>query len=362
MSRGEFIDDFVSGFSTWYARCSRRGGLGARYAPAGRTAMGMVVAFLAVGCAANADDHPESDALDASTTPFVPGALEAGIHVDADVRRLTPDTALPQRLSELGIFPEAGWLAPARGVEVHEPMHELDAGDLVKVRHRILPQGATSGTRAAAIPGLPVDPSGTIFVKTFAYVAEDGRLIPLESRVFRVFDQKAPEYATYRWNALSWEAEVAPRELRTQVAYGDGAHTIPSHQDCLTCHQRGTQSPVLGRLSYPQEPADGLPVDVADYVRGNCTFCHRGHVPTGGLGLDGPSLAEALISVRTRGGHVGSPNLIEPGSADRSAMWVSMNGGRDLLPRMPPLPFIQTNAAIVAALGAYIDALPPVAP
>jgi hypothetical protein len=313
---------------------------------------------------------------------------------------------LPERLSETGLY-----LAGTQTIDPRNrpfaPQYPLWTDGARKARWIRLPAGAV-------IDGRNVDewvfPVGTRFWKEFAF---NGRRV--ETRMLWRASADAWSFATYVWNDAQTDATLAPPEgVRGvgEVAPGQ-RHTIPSREDCQTCHDTGTR-PVLGftalqlspdrdplapnaeplapgmvtvqtllderllgpaypRLAAeaPRIPGDGQTRAVLGYLTANCGHCHneQSTVATVRFPLSMPAYPSAahvgktIAALLTRTtkwdlphAASGTTSLVKVGAPDLSALFVRMRSRRPSS-QMPPLGTVIPDRQALGLLSAWIDDL-----
>ncbi|HTV19542.1 MAG TPA: hypothetical protein VMG12_12740 [Polyangiaceae bacterium] len=294
--------------------------------------------------------------------------------------------ALPERLSQTGLFDPANPAAIASGVIAYEPAFALWSDGADKRRWVALPEGARIDSSDA---DAWLFPAGTKFWKEFS---RDGRRI--ETRLLFKHGPREHDWAgaAYVWNDDQNEAYLAPAGLRDA---GGSGHDVPSAADCGGCHG-GRRSHVLGfsavqlapaelplslealgregRLTHVPERAPSLPGSELDraalgYLHANCGHCHNRERPARG---DGPRCYDPERSIDfwlpsdTNDAEVTGmpaytstvPRFITPGEPDDSRL-ITLVSRRGWRLHMPPLGTHQIDGEGVRLLREWIASLAP---
>ncbi len=312
----------------------------------------------------------------------------------------------PRRLSDTGLFSDLATLTPTPGVLEYEVNAPLWSDGAVKRRFIALPGNDRIDFDERAPWRFPV---GTVLVKHFELPLDVTRPSGPRRRLeTRVFVQEQPGWAgyTYVWNAAQSDADLIDARRTDAFTVADPAApggtrqqtwTFPGRSDCTSCHTAaagsvlGVTAPQLhrGGPTGPSQLAafDGLGlldrtpdlaavaalVDPHDarvdldrrarsYLDANCAGCHRPGGPTPvtlDLRASTPLLDTGLVA-RPAAGDLGlGPDaaIVRPGDRARSVL-VNRVARRDAK-AMPPLGSHLVDAAGVALLGDWADALPP---
>lgn len=290
----------------------------------------------------------------------------------------TPTDALPERLSETGLYADLASDAIAPGVVSYRPRFALWSDGAEKRRWLALPAGMQID---AADPDDWAFPDGTRVWKEFT---RDGTRV--ETRLLaKVGDEWLAQ--AYLWLDDESDAIAAP------AGYVDARgteHDVPAAGECSGCHG-GRSSFVLGisavQLGY-DAPAGEL--DLADlvaanalttpmpseiavpgdddaraslgYLHANCGHCHNSASP------DRPCLApgvydfwlrtDGLASVESTATYTSAvDDAIEPGDPDGSKLIRRMSR-RSIPGRMPPLGSRIVDDEALATLRRWIARLP----
>ena len=293
--------------------------------------------------------------------------------------------ALPQRLSETGLYTDLATEQLAPDVFAYTPQFPLWSDGADKQRWIQLPPGSQIDT---SDPDEWRFPDGTRLWKEFAASG-----VKIETRLL---EKRGPRDAdwipiSYVWNADDSEAIAAPLGDIDARATG---HDVPAAGECLACHG-GRQSFVLGfsaiQLAAPAAPGDldlaGLvdqgrltnpptapPVVPGDatvaaalgYLHANCGHCHNQTRPAhdGARCFDPQNDLDFSLSV----GALATPadtatyrtvvgKDIEPGDPGASKVVVLMSR-RGFLRQMPPLATTRVDDEGVAMLRRWIEGLP----
>lgn len=330
----------------------------------------------------------------------------AALLVAAAVSRIWSEPSIPHRLSETGLYLPGTQIVDPRN-RAFAPQYPLWTDGARKARWVRLPPGGRIDARQ--IHGW-VFPVGTRLWKEFAF---EGRKV--ETRMLWRASTGAWSYATYVWNDAQTDATLAPAEgVRGAAEIAPGKrHSIPSREDCRTCHENGT-SPVLGftalqlstdrdpgapnaeallpgmvtlktlvdeRLFNPARPelaarAPRIPGDprtraALGYLSANCGHCHneQSAVATVRVPLLMPSYASAgqvdeaikTLLVRTTKWDLphaapGTTLFVRPGAPELSALFVRMRSRRPSS-QMPPLGTVVPDRQALDLLSAWIEHL-----
>lgn len=337
---------------------------------------------------------------------------------DGSIYRLEHDpngrsTALPERLSETGIFSDLSTLTPASGVYPYGVNAPLWSDGAVKQRWIMLPgDGKDPAPRADRIEfhrtGPWNFPPGTVLVKQFDLPVDERNpsdVRRVETRVL-VTTHDAIYGFTYKWNEQGTEAflldggEVMPIPVTT----ADGSQRtqlwqFPSRAECLVCHNKqagyvlGVNTQQLnGPYHYPngvvanqlaewsraglftkplaaEEIADAprlfnlhdqsvpLELRVMSYLDANCSACHR----PGGVRanfdarFETPLAEKNLIlgKLHTDHGQAGAM-IVRPQDPSRSVLVQRLLDGNK---RMPTLGVMRRDTQAIAAISQWIDSL-----
>ncbi|MGE0451190.1 MAG: hypothetical protein AB7Q29_16580 [Vicinamibacterales bacterium] len=310
---------------------------------------------------------------------------------------------LPERLSQTGLFMTGAPAIDPRN-RSYAPQYPLWTDGARKSRWVRLPSGGRIDARRADAWGFPV---GTRFWKEFAF---RGRRI--ETRMLWRSTPNTWTFAAYVWNDAQTDAVLAPADgVRDVVEIAPGKrHTVPSRDDCRTCHDTGA-TPVLGftalQLSDDRDPAaphgealapgmltlrrliDDHLLDPMDprlaierphipgdpdtraalgYLTANCGYCHneRSDLATVQFPLSMPAFASPAELARTLstlaprstkwdapGSAPGTTPLVKPGSPELSALVARMRSRRPSS-QMPPLGSSIVDTAGVELVSSWI--------
>ena len=338
---------------------------------------------------------------------------------DGTIYRLEHDphgrnSALPERLSETGIFSDLSTLTPAPGVYPYGVNAPLWSDGAAKGRWIMLPgDGNDPDPRADRVVFHRTEPwsfpPGTVLVKQFDLPVDEndpGRVRRLETRVL-VTTHDGIYGFTYKWNERGTEAflldggEVEPVAITT----ADGGHRTqlwqyPSRAECLVCHTRQagyvlgvntqqlngpyrypngvvvnqleawSQAGMFTQPLTPQEIAEAprlvdihdttapLEQRVMSYLDANCSSCHR----PGGVRanfdaryctpLDQKNLV--LGKLHTDHGQPGAM-IVRPQDPSRSVLIQRLLDGNK---RMPTLGVLRRDIDAIATISQWIDSLP----
>lgn len=332
-------------------------------------------------------------------------ALWAGT---AAARKSGGDTP-PPTLRDTGLYSDFAQHTVATGILEYSPQYPLWSDGAAKRRWISLPRGSAID---GANPDAWVFPKGTKFWKEFAF---GGRRV--ETRYLERRQDGTWLYATYAWSDDEHEA-VLVSEQGKPGAYtlGEGVwHTIPSVNDCKTCHQGG-RTEVLGfdalQLSPDRDPnaphAEPAPAPGVDlnylvknqllkhlpralldtppriaastpteraalgYLHGNCGHCHNDvgllknldfslhHIPLSTPPAPERAMATAVgqpIKARASGQTLDALLRVEPGAPERSVV-VQRVGSRYPALQMPPLGTVLVDEQALALLARWIAETP----
>ena len=281
-----------------------------------------------------------------------------------------PLQPLPPTLGELGI---TATTAPDELIP-YAPAWPFWSSGSDKARFAFVPSAIDT-----AIPDAWQFPAGTMFVKTFGYGDR-----PIETRVLRLL-AAGWSFDVYRWRDDARDADLL--ELGTRLVVDVDAerqHTIPGRLDCRTCHE-SAPSPVLG-FSELQLADDGLAAlderglrsqvggpparipegDPATHAVlglfwGNCVQCHHGGAgPNASFDLRYPVALANTIDHPTASSGSAPGIRVVPGDPATSILYLAY--ARDtVIPdvkAMPPLGIDRADAAGLAVLRTWIEALP----
>ncbi len=299
-----------------------------------------------------------------------------------------PDAALPQRLSETGLYQAGDTLRIHREVLAFSPQYPLWSDGADKRRWLWLPPGRSID---ASRPDAWDFPAGTRLWKQFSHADR-----AVETRYIERLSDGSWRYATYLWDAEGRDATLAPaRGIAALPVAGApaGRYAVPSRGDCLACHG-DAPVPVLGASALqlspdrdplaphaePARPGDadlrrlvergwlrGLPPALLaqppriaastpteraalGYLHGNCGHCHHraGHQVPLALTLaqtaaDPQASASAALastlaapSRYTPPGNSGTAQIVVPGDAGASVLLQRLQS-RQPQQQMPPL-------------------------
>ena len=153
----------------------------------------------------------------------------------------------PRLLSETGLFVSGTTVDPRN--RAYSPQYPLWTDGAVKARWIRLPDGSSIDARDEVQWRFPV---GTKFWKEFSF---GGRRV--ETRFLWRARLDAWVFASYVWNEDQTDAVLAPASGIRNVAAvtDDKSHSIPSIDDCHSCHENGS---ILGfnalQLSTDRDP------------------------------------------------------------------------------------------------------------
>jgi hypothetical protein len=286
--------------------------------------------------------------------------------------------ALPDQLSQTGLYADLAGDVIAPGVLPYRPRFELWSDGAAKRRWLALPAGAPIDT---ADPDDWQFPDGTRIWKEFS---RDG--VRVETRMIA---KLAGEWVAqaYVWRDDGSDAIAAPE------GYLDARgtpHDVPAAGECAGCHG-GRASFVLGvsavqlgydaaagsldvadltaagALTAPVAAAIALPGEpvaqaALGYLHANCGHCHNSAAP------DRPCMApgaydfwlelDGLATVESTSTYTSAVDgAIRPGDPDGSSV-ISRMSTRSLLRRMPPLGSRVVDDQAVDTLRAWIAGLP----
>lgn len=276
-------------------------------------------------------------------------------------------SGFPERLSELGLFPDAPELTNTPTWAIFfEPEFPLHTNELGKLRHVVY-----VGDGPRRVGDRYEIQAGTLFFKTFLADGPDGPEgmgRPIETRVIRVEAEGEVSYAGYQWNAEGTNAVRlsldAPVDVDVEVGGVEVTHAIPSGSECASCHEAGVRR-VLGFDPYQLEGLvaheDEETRAVLGWAYGNCVHCHDGSGgPMASFSMHPNDFLEQTIDRPTEGSASGLGVRIVPGSPDESALVIAVEGGDDELglAAMPPLSVQVRDDAAIARLRAWIAGLP----
>ena len=316
---------------------------------------------------------------------------------------------LPARLSETGLYADAGTLAVDPRNRPFAPQYPLWSDGAVKRRWVRLPDGATIDTRDVNRWNFPV---GTRFWKEFEF----GRR-RVETRMLVKTAADRWEFGSYAWSDDQRDATLAPAEGLhgvAEVAPGK-VHSVPSRDECRACHD-SDRTEILGfsalQLSTDRDPlaphAEALTADmvtletlvgerllspvrpelaatppriaardpreraVLGYLSTNCGSCHNPRSSIASLGLllsydagqAGGCGPEAIASTVNRPGHWvvptapdGASRLVAPGRPELSALLARAKSRRPSS-QMPPIGTVLADRAALDLVSAWIAAGP----
>jgi uncharacterized repeat protein (TIGR03806 family) len=323
--------------------------------------------------------------------------------------------ALPAQLSLTGVFANTPAMSPAASLIPYSPNVPLWSDGAQKVRYFSIPNTGAPYTPSEQIAYAPTFtwsfPAGTVFVKTFELLTNQGdpaSIHRLETRLL-VRDTNGAVYGvTYKWRADDSDADllsgnlteaipiVTPSGVVTQMWY------YPSPSDCLQCHTAPANY-VLGvnarqlnsDFTYPNGVTDnelralnraGLLYPAIDeseipgieqlsavtnsaatyverarsYIDANCAQCHQpgGSGPTFDARYDTPLGSQNIIGTIAVKGNLGYDNvdIVTPNDVWRSSLYDRMNTDNSTI-QMPPLArnLIDTNA--VQLMAEWINSL-----
>jgi mono/diheme cytochrome c family protein len=312
---------------------------------------------------------------------------------------------LPALLSQTGLLLKDG--KPANpSIRAYAPQYPLWSDGAEKHRWVLLPEGGRIDTSDTDRWDFPV---GTKFWKEFDFNGQK-----VETRLLWKTGSKQWTYATYHWRADGSDADLAPAEgLKDVVPLGEGkAHSLPSVQDCKTCHENG-RAEVLGfsalQLSTLRDPlaphAEPLQPGmvtlktlndegrfaparpewtllpprtssptartraVLGYFHSNCGSCHQAEGPNTKLALnfrypvattletDAPAWKTA-VDVRGKWGIPGQPSeslrRIAPGHPELSTVAFRMGVRRGVM-GMPHVGTVKVDEEATALVKAWIQ-------
>lgn len=340
----------------------------------------------------------------ASLAAIVTALMSAGLLARSELRA-DAIPALPQHLSETGLFVHGSTTKVRGGVLPFSPQYPLWSDGASKRRWIHLPPGTFID---ASRPGAWEFPVGTKLWKEFQL----GRRI--ETRFIERLRDGSWSYATYVWNDEGSDAALAPPEgIAAAASTGSSTYAIPSESDCRACHE-GAPVPVLGfsalQLSPDRDPlaAHGRPpnpdeIDLSElvnrgwvrnlpqtlienppriraaspaeraalgYLHGNCGHCHTNpndsdaSVPVDirlATDISDPASTDKILqSLMTSSTRFRLPESdaalppIAPGSARESALAVRMSS-RNAYVRMPPLGTALPDSEGLALIARWID-------
>jgi hypothetical protein len=289
----------------------------------------------------------------------------------------TPIDALPDRLSQTGLYADLAGDVVAPGVLPYRPRFELWSDGADKRRWLALPTGAQIDT---ADPDDWQFPDGTRLWKEFS---RDG--VRVETRLIAKLAGEWHAQA-YVWRGDGSDAIAAPE------GYLDARgtpHDVPAAGECAGCHG-GRTSFVLGvsavqlghdaaagsldvadlvaagALTVPVAASIALPGDdvaqaALGYLHANCGHCHNSAAPARPclepgaydfwLNLDGLAAVESTSTYTSA-----VDGAIRPGDPDGSGV-IGRMSTRSLLRRMPPLGSRVVDDQAVATLRTWIAGL-----
>lgn len=310
---------------------------------------------------------------------------------DPDLR-LPPVTG-PERLSETGLYADIAARRLAPGVRPYAPRYPLWSDGSEKERFLLLPDGQPIDTSDADEWRFPV---GT---RAWKHFRVGGRLI--ETRLlWKVRGEEGASRhkgwwkVSYVWNDAGTEAFAAPAGLPDAAGT---LHDVPKQEGCDDCHRSapdvllgvsalqlsaGDGSGLLlqlgreGRLSAPavelSPPGDAVTRAALGYLHGNCGGCHNGRNPLINARLlrmelhaadrkpEDTELYQTAIGAPLK--HVlpdGQTVVVVRGQPDASGLLGRMKIRDKSEWQMPPLGSEVVDDAGVAAVRAWIAALPP---
>jgi hypothetical protein len=281
--------------------------------------------------------------------------------------------ALPNLLSETGLYSDVASESLAPGVATFEPLAALWSDGAEKQRFIALPDGSAIDTRNMDDWQFPV---GTKLWKTFV---RDG--VRVETRyMYKRSDDWAA--AAYVYDADGVEAQLTAAGAQDVLGTG---HDVPAAALCPACH-RGRSSFVLGfsaiqlahddpspaaltlaRLSEraqltavprrePRIPGDETTRAALAYVHANCGHCHNSARPSsdGARCFDPENDLDFWLRVDTLGAPAHTPTL-RSASAHASQMVRRMS--RRGAGQMPPLASELVDERGLALVRRWIDGL-----
>ena len=307
----------------------------------------------------------------------VPAVLLAGCEGgslrDCSTEDISAAIALPDRLSQTGLYADIGTQTLSASALEFTPQFPLWTDGAKKRRWLVLPEGGVVDTRDAEHW---VFPEGTQFFKEFT---RDG--VRIETRM----NQKG---AT-GWGAVAYvwtpEGDEALPQLETLEDAAGTPHDVPGAAECLACHagrgdfslgfsatqlDRDTRIALheAGVLSDPVEGALNLEEDLRaglGVLHGNCSHCHNSARNDLAQSTECYSLYDnfdlslphdlsditAAPALQTARWQLGDPDDSEV--LDR----MSTRNLSERTPSMPPLGTEQVDDEGVAAVEAFLRAL-----
>jgi hypothetical protein len=292
--------------------------------------------------------------------------------------------ALPQRLSETGLYANiaTGELAP--GVLAYTPQYPLWSDGAEKKRWISLPRGQ------------PIDtsnmdewlfPEGTKLWKEFSVGGARVETRLLEKRGPTDTDWVS---LSYTWRPDDQDAIAAPLG---EVDAHHTDHDVPAAGECLACHG-GRRSFVLGFSavqlapsaatdeidlagltersllssppgSIPVVPGNAVEVAALGYLHANCSHCHNPTRPerSGARCFDPDRDIDFTLAVGQLDDVASTPTYrtvigdgVKPGDPDGSRLY-ELVSSRGLFRQMPPLATEHVDATAVANLRVWIEGL-----
>ena len=320
----------------------------------------------------------------------------------------TPVPALPQRLSDTGLYKPGSSTEVRESVIAFAPQYALWSDGAQKRRWIAIPPGTSidaSRTDAWKFP------AGTRLWKEFSH---GGRRV--ETRLIERLADGGWRFAAYVWNEAGSEAVLVPEAGLRRMAVAQapqGRYDIPSRADCLACHEGGA-TPVLGfsalQLSPDRDPlaphADAAPMSGVDlnalvargvlrhlrpallarppriaaasaleraalgYLHANCAHCHNhsgAPVPVAlSLAQDALESSDSIARVRRSTVNVisrfrppgmpGDARIVVAGAAEHSVLSVRMRSRHPQV-QMPPIGTRLPDLEGQALIDRWIDQL-----
>lgn len=312
-----------------------------------------------------------------------------------------------EKLSDYGLFKDAGGREPADGVVAYDLVNPLFSDYAGKHRMVYVPGGKAATYDPDNVFDFPV---GSVLIKTFAF-APDMRQ-PAEGERYietRLLIRKADGWAAapYVWNADQTEATYAPvgerQEIKTIAPDGEALtidYAVPNRNQCKLCHSRNNVltpiGPAVRNLNHvgpnganqiadwtargiltgaPDNPP-ALPAAFEDgplehraraWLDINCAHCHRsgGGASNSGLFLAWNETNPAGWGIHKRptaAGRGSGANLfvIEPGKPDQSILVHRLESVEPGV-LMPELGRTVVDREALALIREWIATMPPAA-